>query len=257
MRAKRLVQASVVLGVFLLPLLAAACGGTSKPAGDQPNPGEALPSAEVVKHMHDHLAQVQQIQHALIRGDLDGATTAARTFAGHQELTGLPENVLGTLEDMQQAAQEAAAATTLDAASDATARVVAKCGACHSTMAKRPSLPAPDAEKEPANPVAAKMIEHQHAVDMLYQGLVVPSDEMWKRGAEALKASPLKADAFPMDAQLSKEALEAQARTHEVAEKAAEAATPAARAEVYGNLIGGCASCHSISGRVLGPGVPK
>ena len=113
------------------------------------------------------------------------------------------------------------------------------------------------AQEQAASPVVAKMLEHQHAVDMLYQGLVVPSNEMWKQGAEALKASPLKADAFPVDAQLSKEALDAQARTHEVAEKAAAAATPTARAEVYGDLIGGCASCHSISGRVLGPGVPK
>ena len=255
MRVKRLVQASVVLGVFVL---VAACGGTSEKAGGQPAAGEALPSAEVVKHMHDHLAQVQQIQHALIRGDLDGATTAARTFAGHQELTGLPENVHGTIEDMRQAAQEVGAATTLEAASDATARMIAQCGACHSTMAAKPGIPAPPAAQEQAaRPVVAKMLEHQHAVDMLYQGLVVPSNEMWKQGAEALKASPLKADAFPVDAQLSKEALDAQARTHEVAEKAAAAATPTARAEVYGDLIGGCASCHSISGRVLGPGAPK
>jgi len=256
MRVTRFVQAVLVLGIAVL---IAACGGTSEPAHhDQAAAGQAPPSAEVVKHMHDHLAQVQQVQHAIVRGDLDGATTAARTFADHQELTGLPENVHGTIDEMRKAAQAVSAATTLEAAGDATGRMVAQCGTCHSAMGAKPTLQAPPtAPGGAAASVTAKMLEHQHAVDMLYQGLVLPSEQMWKQGSEALKASPLKADAFPADAKLSKDALDAQARTHEVAEKAAGAATPMARAEVYGDLIGGCASCHSLSGRVLGQGVPK
>jgi mono/diheme cytochrome c family protein len=256
MRVKRFVQASLVFGVvsFL-----AACGGTGEPAAsDQPAARQAPAPAEVVQHMHDHLAQVQQVQHAIIRGDLEAATGAADTFAKHQELSGLPDTVRSTIDQMQKAATEVSSATTLDAAGDAAGRMVAQCGACHSSMGAKPSLPAPPAAQGgAAKPIVAKMIQHQHAVDLLYQGLVVPSDEMWKRGAEALKESPLKADAFPVDAQLSKEALDAQSRTHEVAEKAMSAATPTARAEIYGDLIGGCASCHSLSGRVLGPGVPK
>ncbi len=255
MRVKGFVQASLVLGAVVV---LAACGGTSEPAaGDQPAASQAPASADVVKHMHDHLAQVQQVQHALIRGDLEAATTAARTFADHQELTGLPDTVRGTIEDMRKAATEIGAATTLDIAGDATGRMVAQCGSCHSAMGAKPSLAAPAAQGQAAKPIVAKMLEHQHAVDMLYQGLVVPSEEMWKRGAEALKASPLKADAFPVDAQLSKEALDAQTQAYEVAEKAVSAATPTARAEIYGDLIAGCASCHSLSGRVLGQGVPK
>lgn len=256
MRVNGIVQASLVLGVVVV---LAACGGSSEPAGsDQAAAGSSLASAEVVKHMHDHLAQVQRIQHALIRGDLEAATGAASTFAKHQELTGLPDTVRTTVDDMRKAATELSAATTLDAAGDATGRMVAQCGTCHSSMGAKPNLPAPAAAPaEAAKPIAATMLQHQHAIDLLYQGLVVPSDDTWKRGAEALKASPLKADAFPLDAQLSKEALDAQAHTHEVAEKAMTAATPTARAEIYGDLIGGCASCHSLSGRVLGPGVPK
>lgn len=257
MRAKGFVQASLVLGVLVV--FAACGGGTSEPAaGDQPGASQAPPTAEVVQHMHDHLTQVQQVQHALIRGDLEAATGAADTFAKHQELTGLPDTVRGTIDGMRKAATEVSTATTLAAASDATGRMVAQCGACHSAMGAKPNLPAPPAaQPQAAKPIVAKMLEHQHAVDMLYQGLVIPSEDMWKRGAETLKTSPLKADAFPADAQLSKEALDAQAQTHEVAEKAISAATPAARAEVYGDLIGGCASCHSLSGRVLGPGVTK
>lgn len=255
MRVTGFVQASLVLGVVGL---VAACGGNPEPAEGQPAAGQAPPSAEVIKHMHDHLAQVQQIQHAVIRGDLEGASNAARTFADHQELTGLPEKVRGTIEDMRKAAQEVSGATTLEVASSATGRMVAQCGSCHSAMGAKPALPAPAAAQgQPANAIETKMLDHQHAVDMLYAGLVAPSDEMWRKGAEALKASPLKADAFPADAQLSKEALDAQLQTHEVAEKAASASTATARAGIYGSLIGGCASCHALSGRVLGQGVPK
>lgn len=250
---------SLMPGLLILGLAAilVACGSSEK-AGEEPEAaGTQVPAAEVVKHMHDHLARVQDTQHAVVRGDLEGARTAARWIADHEELAGLPDKVQPTIDAMKKGARDVVDANDLEGAGDGTASMAAACGSCHSSMAARPAFPATASQAKPSNPTAAQMLEHERAVDMLYRGLVVPSDEMWKRGAEALKAAPLVADKFPQDAMLSREALNAQALTHEAAEKAAGAQTPTARAEVYGDLIGGCASCHAISGRVIGAGVPK
>ncbi|HSK09998.1 MAG TPA: hypothetical protein VK911_10490 [Vicinamibacterales bacterium] len=250
------VTRSVIWGPLVLGTVAiiAACGGNTESAD---RGSQAPPSAEVVQHMHDHLAQVQTVQQAVIRGDIDEARTAARRFADHQELTGMPENVQETVDDMKEAAQKVGNADDLKSAGEATGTMLAECGSCHRSMSARPNFPSPAAQAQARNKTVAQMLEHQRAMDLLYQGLVAPSDDLWRQGAEALKASPLKADTFPADTELSKEALDAQAETHEVAETAAEAADLDKRGDVYGRLIGGCATCHSLSGRVLGPGVPK
>ena len=207
--------------------------------------------------MHDHLAQVEEVQPAVVRGDLDEARAAAKGFAEHQVLQGMPSTVKPAVADMLQAAQAVSTAGDLKAAGEGTGAMVTACGSCHRAMSATPSFPAPAAAAKAGNPTAARMLEHQQAVEMLYHGLIAPSDQLWTKGAQALKASPLKADAFPVDANLAREALDAQSRAHEVAEKAMEAKAPWQRADIYGELIGECASCHALSGRVLGAGLPK
>ena len=251
---------SVVAGLLAFSFFAllAACGGTPEPA--ETGTGAATqppPKAEVVKHMHDHLAQVEDVQQAVVRGDLEHAKTAAQRFAEHKELENMPETVKPALEDMREAAEKVGQAGDLAAAGEATAHMVTACGSCHRSMSATPNFPAALPSSTPKNATAARMLEHDRAVDMLYHGLIAPSDDLWAKGAEALKTAPLKADTVPVDAQVSREALEAQARAHELAEKATEAKAPWERANLYGELIGKCSSCHALSGRVLGAGLPK
>jgi len=238
--------------------LLAACGGSPQPSGGgAAADAQTPPQADVVKHMHDHLAQVEAVQQAVVRGDLDDARAAAKQFAEHQVLEGMPSTVKPAIADMLQAAQTVSTAGDLKAAGEGTGAMVTACGSCHRAMSASPGFPAPPEPAKAASPTTARMLEHQQAVEMLYHGLIAPSEELWAKGAQALKASPLKADAFPLDANLAREALDAQSRAHEAAEKAAEAKAPWQRAHIYGELIGECASCHALSGRVLGAGVPK
>jgi hypothetical protein len=251
---------SMVPGLLVLAFFAflAACGGTPEPAetgtGATPQPP---PKAEIVKHMHDHLAQVSEVEQAVVRGDLEDARAAAQRFASHEELAGMPPTVRPAIDDMRQAAQKVGQADTLATAGKATAAMVSACGQCHRAMSAVPAFPARPTAEKAANPTVARMLEHREAVNMLYQGLIAPSDELWRNGAQALRAAPLKADSVPVDAALAREALDAQSRAHEAAQRAAEAAAPWERAGIYGELIGECASCHALSGRVLGAGVPK
>jgi len=46
-------------------------------------------------------------------------------------------------------------------------------------------------------------------------------------------------------------------RRRVIAGRAAQAADAGSRIAIYGELVGGCASCHAAHGMVLGPGLPK
>jgi cytochrome c553 len=97
------------------------------------------------------------------------------------------------------------------------------------------------------------MTQHQYAVDLMYRGLAAPSDEDWTKGTKALAGSPLGGKALPE----ATESLAAEKKVHELANAAAKANDRSARITAYGEVIGSCASCHGLHGRVLGPGVPK
>jgi hypothetical protein len=88
------------------------------------------------------------------------------------------------------------------------------------------------------------MVAHQRATEQLLRGLVMPSTSEWLGGARALRAAPLHAAEPPRDPQLTAERLRIEEAVHRLAEEAAGAETPAARARVYATLLSRCADCH-------------
>ena len=246
------------LGVLSLAcvIILAACGGQA-PADRTASAGTAAaPSAEVAKHMHEHLAKVTDVQAAVIRGDMQGAKESARWIADHHEVEGLPDNSRPSVDEMKKAARAVANAADIKAAAQGSAQMAAACGTCHAASNSKPvfQVPAPPA---PKNDTVAHMLAHKHAVDLLYQGLAVPSDEAWAQGANSLKSAPLMPKAAGKSDKPSKEGEKAEADTHAMADKALAAKDPKTRGEVYAELVGQCASCHALYGRVLGEGVPK
>jgi len=244
-----------VLSVVAVVILT-VCG--SPPPAEQPADAAkpaTPPPADVKQHMGEHFAKATDVQAAVVRGDLDAAKEHAKWVADHEEIAGLPAAGLSAAQDMKRAAKAVVEATDEKAAAHASAEMAASCGACHAAANARPSFPSPPG-KPARNPVAAHMHAHQHAMDLLYYGLVGPSDEAWAEGAKALKAAPLKRAEMPKS-KAAKEAAIAEAETHAAADKASAAQDTKARAEVYGQLVAGCASCHALHGMVLGEGVPK
>jgi hypothetical protein len=101
------------------------------------------------------------------------------------------------------------------------------------------------------------MQDHLRAMELLYDGLIGPSDQSWTKGAEALKVSPLTAKELPKDPKLAKEMVTGETEIHALADKARQSTDLAARAGIYGEFIASCAGCHVLHGRVGGPGLPK
>ena len=97
------------------------------------------------------------------------------------------------------------------------------------------------------------MLAHQHAADQMLQGLITPSDALWREGATGLSTSPLDDDAVPAEAKLGREAKASERRIHVLAVEARRVEAPAARAVFYGQILARCADCHAAHPKVWGP----
>jgi hypothetical protein len=246
----------VIVGfmTLIVALVVSACGSPAPPTAEKPAAAAAAkPSADTAGRMADHFAKVRDLEAAVIRGDLESAKAPAQWIADHQDGAGLPAGTESYVTATKDAARAVAASTSLGNAGVAAAFAVAACGECHAAAKVTPKMP--EAIAPPAmQGTAALMGAHQYAVDLMYRGMVGPSDTLWKQGAEALKSSPLTDKDL---AKAPKDIVASEARVHELAGRAAQAADAGSRIAIYGELIGGCASCHGMHGRVLGAGLPK
>ena len=246
----------LLLGLMILSVAFAvsACGRSAPPPAEQSAPAaQAQPSADTAARMADHFGKVRELEDAVIRGDLEAAKTAAQWIAEHQDAAGLPAGTESYVATTRTAARAVASSASLGNAGLAAAFAVAACGECHAAAKVTPKMP--EAGLPPTPPAArARMLAHKYAVDLMYRGMVGPSDALWKQGAEALKASPL-TDKDPKKA--TKEIVAFETRVREIAGRAAQATDAGSRIAIYGELVGGCANCHASHGLVLGQGLPK
>ena len=246
----------LLLGLMILSVAFAvsACGGSTPPPAEQAAAtAPAQPSADTAARMAGHFGKVRELEEAVIRGDLEAAKAAAQWIAEHQDAAGLPAGTESYVTTTRNAARAVAASSSLGNAGLAAAFAVAACGECHATAKVTPKMP--EVTAPAARPgTAAHMLEHQYAVDLMYRGMVGPSDTLWKQGAEALKGAALTDKDLT---KASKEIVAFEKRVHEIAGRAAQAADAGSKIAIYGELVGGCASCHAAHGMVLGPGLPK
>jgi cytochrome c553 len=235
--------------------LALACSSPQPPA-EQAKPAEPpKPTVDMVAHMHEHLGRVTTIVEAVVRGDLEAVAEPATWLANHEPAP-MPAGVEGFVPDMKKTAAMAVGAKDVTSAATAAGQMVASCGVCHQAL-KTPIKWTEAAKPVEGAGVAAHMLEHQWAVDLLYQGLAMPSDEAWKKGVAALKGSPMAAKDLPKDEKLTKEIVGYEKKIHDLAAKAEVATDIGSKVAVYAETLASCASCHGLHGKVWGPGIPK
>jgi hypothetical protein len=243
---------AILIAAPLVLIAAAAPAPQGTPPATPQTPSRNTTSLK--EHMAEHFAHVREVQNAIVRGDLEGAKAPARWIADHEEAAGLPAAAAVHLTEMKKDANTVATAPDIRAAAGAAASLVAACGDCHASLKVRGTMPAAVViAAAPPDSKQAHMAEHQHAVNLLYRGLVGPSESDWKHGAEALEAAPLGADTIPE----ARDALKAEQKVHELAGQAVKARDRAARVAAYGEVIAACANCHGVHGRLWGPGAPK
>jgi cytochrome c553 len=244
--------------LLLLPVaFIFACSGASQPPAEQQKPAEPpKPVVDVAQHMHEHLARVTTMQEAVIRGDLEAAVEPARWIAEHQETEGLPAGTEPFVASMKKQAAAVAGAKDLKNAGVATAMTISYCGSCHAAAKITPQMMEP-VVLPATGPAAAHMLEHLRATDLMYQGLTMPSEDRWQKGLDAMKGSPLAEKDLPKDTKLTKEILDLEKKVHDMAAKAKATTDVGSKVAFYGEYLAGCAGCHSLHGKVWGPGLPK
>lgn len=249
---------TLIIVVLLLPVaFILACSGASQPPAEQQKPAEPpKPAVDVSKQMHDQLGRLTVMQEAVIRGDLDAAVEPAKWIAEHQETAGFPADTQQIVANLKKQAGAVSETKDLANAGVATAMTLSYCGSCHAAAKVTPQIAEP-AKPEAKNAAEAHMLEHQWATDLMYQGLTMPSEERWQKGLDAMKGSPLAEKDMPKDAKLTKEILALEKTVHELAAKAKQTTDLGTKVALYGEYLSGCAGCHSLHGKVWGPGLPK
>ncbi len=223
-------------------LVIAACSSRYDPSGE--------PS------MSSHFGAAADVQSAVIQGDLR-AVRAPAAWLGEHDTPNLPVGSEMYLTQLQRAAQQAQDATTLDEAAQALGEIGRACGACHAEFLTGPEAIRPAAATA-GEELGAHMARHAWATDRLWDGLVLPSDGEWVRGARALAESPFEASTAAgdkaTDAGYVKEIELLENRGHAIGSKAAGVSDAAERAGLYGELLTTCAYCHRLTGQKVATG---
>ena len=209
---------------------------------------------DVATQMHEHLGRISTIKSQIIMGNLDGIREPAIWLADHEAVDGLPANFEGFVGLMRQYAREVNNATDLKSAAISVSGMAKTCSSCH--LANEVAIEF-GYDQIPAewSDTVSHMQRHQWAADRLWEGLIGPSDTAWQRGIDMLTDVPLQPDDVMNEdsADVDSEALDQLARrTHVLAWQGAIAKTPTERSELYGEMLGLCAECHTRLGR--GPG---
>lgn len=205
------------------------------------------------EHMREHFAHVYEVESAVIRGDLEAVKTPADWLASHDPSKELDKASASQVSAMREAARRAAEAKDIPTAASATGAMLAACGDCHRAAGVVPA-PAPPSDASLRGTVG-HMLQHEHAVEWMAQGLIIPSQTAWLKGAAILKEAPLRSAQLPRDPKLTREIAAAEDRVHVLADQAASAGEEQTRATLYSQIIGTCAQCHGLHGRVWGPGI--
>ena len=209
---------------------------------------------EVATHMHEHLARITTIKSLIIMGNLDGVREPAIWLADHEAVSGLPEDFEPYVGLMRQYAREVNNALDLKSAAIAVSGMARTCSNCHLVNEVEIEF---GYDQMPADwsDTVSHMQRHQWAADRLWDGLIAPSDTAWDRGMNMLVDVPLHPDDVTDEnsADVDTAALDRIARRiHKLAGLGTIATTPTARSELYGEMLGLCADCHTRLGR--GPG---
>jgi cytochrome c553 len=188
------------------------------------------------RKMHTRLGAIQNIGIAIALSDLARAQTEARTIASIDEPKILPE-WQPFLARVRLSAEEVVATKDLTAAAKSAANLAALCGHCHEALGRQAKL-----EEQPllvgGKTMAAEMMKHQWAAARMFDGLIGPSDERWRQGAERLSTIHIELAEKNTTLEIS------AGRIRHLALDAMIVPRGDGRTALFASLLVTCAECH-------------
>lgn len=232
--------AAIALLFVLVPTLAlgGACGGTKRPPrayGGGPSAADA--PWKLKERMAEHFVATGVMRDALVRADLEAFSDAAAVITSESE-----HGDWGRSDAVREAASRARGVTSLYEAARVLAEIGVACSECHRSRGGV-AIVVPG----PATDAKSQLTRHSWGAERLWEGLMSPSDDAWKRGGGVLTDAPFATDGLagkPADVQAQAFAL--AERAHALGAQAQNATTLEARTKVFAEVYTTCSSCHRL-----------
>lgn len=241
----------------LLTLSLFGCDKKPEPAPAPPPPPVAVappPAAESVPvdagqavtptvpaYMREHFLKGAELKEALIDGKLADFKASAVWMAEHELVAEYPQTWKGHVDTMKEAARLGRDAVDLKGAAASVGATGAACAACHEKLGGPKVVMGEPPAQGTGNP--PHMLRHQWAMDMMWLGLVTPSDEAWVKGAEVMSDAPLTQATISPKQTVTKAIAKLADEAHAAA-AAARTLEKGARGQAYGQLLLSCSTCH-------------
>lgn len=203
-------------------------------------------SPAVAVRMAEHFASAAAMRDALMRGDLERLRASAATLSDRDLSANVSDAWKPHLEAMRVAAKGARDAASLEAGAQALTEVAQACAVCHEKLGT-PKLAVGDPPPGGSGALPP-MIRHAWAADRLWEGLAIPSQEAWAKGAEVFTEAPLEPAAVAGPKSVSPEVGELAKRAHAYGMQARAATDRKARAKVLADVYATCVGCHTQLG---------
>lgn len=216
--------------------------------------GGPPPNAEEVRdEMADHWDTAQSARDAVIAGNLDAARRLASGWG--ERPIGRSDTVADARKELDAPFAKLALASTLGEAGESLGDIADACGSCHVRASATRSF------EPPAPPqTASAMSHHRAAADGMWAGLVAPSESLFATGAATLGSANFAPSGLPTGGPVERQALELEVAVQDLAARAARSRRPKQRARLYGQMLGNCAACHTVTGggpeATSGPAAP-
>ena len=206
--------------------------------------------SSVAHHMHEHLDRITTIKAQIVMSNLSGVREPATWLADHESVAGLPENFEPYVELMREYAHQVVDAPDLKSAAVSVSKMAKTCGNCH--LVNEINLEfGYDQMPENRTDTISHMQRHQWAADRLWEGLIGPSDSAWNRGTDMLVDVPLHPSDLMNELAEGEDAADIEViarRIHVLGGQGTSARTPDTRSELYAEILGLCANCHTRLG---------
>jgi cytochrome c553 len=203
----------------------------------------ADPPAGTTRRMTAHYQDVVEIKDAVIAGDLPRVRAPARRL---REVPGpVPAAWRPFMIKEGELATLTLSARNLRTAAKHAAALADNCGECHEALGGGPQLD-PAAAPPAALPHQPEqhMLRHQWAADRMWDALIVRSEDAWAAGADLLIDAPLSPAGLTENVELPEDVFELGQQVHELGARARVTAAWPARAQLYGEFLATCATCH-------------
>lgn len=219
-----------------------ACSGEG-PASSPAAPvvvAVADPPAGTSLHMTAHYQDGVEIKDAVIAGDLDRVRAPARRL---REVSGpIPASWRPFMIKEGELATRILSARNLRTAATNAAALTDNCGECHEALGGGPRIdPAASPPAAAPRQLGQHMLRHQWAADRMWDALVAHNDDAWTAGADLLVDAPLFRDS---KVELPEDLVKLGNQVHDLGARARATPTWPARAQLYGEFLATCATCH-------------